>query len=397
MSVELQFADRFEGITGSAIREILKLLNRPGMISFGGGNPAASALEDEVVAELAHHVLKQDGKAILQYGATEGYAPLKAAICDWLAPLGFRPKPEEVLPITGSTQGIDLLSKALLNPGDVVLVENPSYLGALQTFRLYQANLIAAPTDEDGLVLDSLERLIQAHHPKVLYVIPTFQNPTGITLAAERRAPIAEMARKYGVLVIEDDPYRDLRYAGEALPAIKSYDTEGWVAHLSSFSKIISPGLRCGALTCRADLLRKAVISKQSTDVHTSTLTQAIVAEYLRQGRLPAHIADICQSYATQLHAMLGHLADFPEGTWYTKPKGGLFVWVRLPGLDAQALLERCLERNVAFVPGTHFFREGGHPDTLRLNFSNSTIDQIHTGMVILRQTVAEMLAEAAK
>lgn len=389
----LQFADRFEGITGSAIREILKLLNRPGMISFGGGNPAASALEEDVISEIAQTVLAKNGKAILQYGATDGYQPLREALSDWLTGFGFRAQPEEILPITGSTQGVDLLAKALINPGDVVLVENPSYLGTLQALRLYQAKLVPVPTDEGGIIVEELERLMRQHRPKMLYVIPTFQNPTGITLSPERRPRIAELAAKYGVLTLEDDPYRDLRYEGEELPAIKSFDAEGWVAHLSSFSKIISPGLRCGALTCRPDLLRKAVIGKQSTDVHTSTLTQAVVAEYLRQGRLPAHIAAIRESYAAQMRAMLDLLATFPEGTRYTRPQGGLFLWAQLPGgLDAEALLRTAIERNVAFVPGTHFYCEGGHTDTLRLNFSNSSLEQIGIGMYTLREVVAESL-----
>jgi 2-aminoadipate transaminase len=393
---ELRFAERFDGITGSVIRGILGTLGKPGMISFGGGNPSADTLEESVIAALAERVLARDGKAILQYGATEGYEPFKEALCDWLEPpLGYRPRPEEVLPVTGSTQGIDLIAKALIDPGDAVLVENPSFLGALQAFRLYQAKLIPVTTDGGGLVLDEAERLMRAHKPKMLYVIPTFQNPTGVTLAAERRAPLAEMAARHGVLVLEDDPYRDLRYAGDPLPAIKSYDTEGWVAHLSSFSKIISPGLRCGALTCRPDLLRKAVIGKQSSDVHTSTLTQAIIAEYLRDGRLPAHVAALCERYGAGMRAMQDHLAAFPKGTRYTKPQGGLFLWAQLPGgLDATKLFSRAIERKVAFVPGTHFFCDGGHPDTLRLNFSNSSPAQIDAGMLALREATEEMTAE---
>ena len=391
---ELRLADRFSGVTGSAIREILGMLGKPGMISFGGGNPASDALEEGVIAALAERVLARDGKAILQYGATEGYGPLKEELCSWLEPLGFRPRPEEVLPTTGSTQGMDLLAKALINPGDAVLVENPSYLGALQALRLYQAKLIPVPTDGGGLLLDDAERLMREHKPKMLYVIPTFQNPTGVTLAAERRAPLAEMAARHGVLVVEDDPYRDLRYMGDPLPAVKSYDQkgqEGWVAHLSSFSKIISPGLRCGALTCRPDLLRKVVIGKQSNDVHTSTLTQAIVAEYLRDGRLPAHLAALRGRYGAGMHAMQDHLAAFPKGTRYTKPQGGLFLWAQLPGgLDATQLLSRAIERNVAFVPGAHFFCDGGHFDTLRLNFSNSSPAQIDAGMLALRELLME-------
>jgi 2-aminoadipate transaminase len=389
---ELRFADRFNGVTGSAIREILSMLGKPGMISFGGGNPSSDALEEGVIAALAERVLARDGKAILQYGTTEGYGPLKEELCGWLEPLGFRPSPQEVLPVTGSTQGIDLLAKALINPGDAVLVENPSFLGTLQALRLYQARLVPVPTDGGGLMLDEAERLMREHKPKMLYVIPTFQNPTGVTLAAERRAPLAEMAARHGVLVLEDDPYRDLRYAGNPLPAVKSYDREGWVAHLSSFSKIISPGLRCGALTCRPDLLRKAVVGKQSSDVHTCTLTQAIVAEYLREGRLPAHVAAIREMYGARMSAMQDHLAAFPKGTRYTRPQGGLFLWAQLPGgFDATQLLPRAIERNVAFVPGTHFFCDGGHLDTLRLNFSNSSPAQIDAGMLALRETIMEM------
>jgi len=388
---ELRFASRFDGITGSAIREILGMLGKPGMISFGGGNPASDTLEEGVIAALAERVLARDGKAILQYGATEGYAPLKEALCDWLENFGFRPRPEEVLPITGSTQGIDLVAKALIDPGDVVLVENPSFLGALQVFRLYQAKLIPAPTDGGGLLLEEAERLIQQHKPKILYVIPTFQNPTGVTLAAERRGPLAQMAARHGVLVLEDDPYRDLRYTGDPLPAVKAYDQEGWVAHLSSFSKIISPGLRCGALACHPDLLRKVVIGKQSSDVHTSTLTQAIVADYLRDGRMPGQLAAIRAMYAARMHAMLDQLAAFPKGTRYTKPQGGLFLWAQLPGgLDAKVVFQRAIERNVAFVPGAHFFCDGGHTDTLRLNFSNSTPAQIDVGMRTLREILME-------
>ena len=223
----------------------------------------------------------------------------------------------------------------------------------------------------------------------MLYVIPTFQNPTGKTLALERRRPIAELAAKYGVVVAEDDPYRDLRYMGEALPSIKSFDREGWVVFLGSFSKIISPGLRVGFMAGDARILRKCTIGKQSADVHTANLNQAIVDQFLRQNLLPAHIASICNSYREQLGAMLEELRAFPEGTRYTRPEGGLFVWVELPsGIDAKELLEQAVARHVAYVPGTHFYCDGGHDSTLRLNFSNSTIPQIHEGMAVLRELI---------
>ena len=389
----IRFADRFNGITGSAIRAILKLMVKPGMISFGGGNPAASALEEEVIANISRDVLLKDGKAILQYGATDGYNPFKQEVATWLEGMGIKAAPEQILPITGSTQGIDLLAKALINPGDVVLVESPTFLGTLQALKLYQAKLVPVPTDEGGIVLDDLEALIKKHHPKMLYIIPTFQNPTGRTLALERREPIARMAAQYGVVVLEDDPYRDLRYAGTALPAIKSFDQEGWVVHMASFSKLISPGLRIGAAVCDQPIMGKLIFGKQANDVHTSNLTQAIVAEYLHRGLMKDHVASICQSYALQMNRMLYHLETFPDTT-FTRPEGGLFLWAELPKqIDALALSTTAIDRRVAYVPGTHFYCENGtHLNTIRLNFSNSTLEKIDEGMDILRNLVRESM-----
>ena len=388
----LTFARRFDGVSGSAIREIFKMIARPGMISFAGGNPALSALPDETVARLAREVLEQDGKRILQYGATEGYPPFLESLMAYVqAQLGC--DIPAVLPVTGSTQAMDLLCKALINPGDVILVENPSFLGNLQCMHLYEAQLVPVESDDHGLIPEKVEEAMRRHHPKMLYVIPTFQNPTGKTLALERRRPIAELAAKYGVVVAEDDPYRDLRYTGEKLPSIKSFDREGWVVFLGSFSKIISPGLRVGFMAGDARILRKCTIGKQSSDVHTANLNQAIVDQFLRQNLLPSHIASICNSYREQLGAMLEELRAFPEGTRYTRPEGGLFVWVELPsGIDAKELLEQAVARHVAYVPGTHFFCDGGHENTLRLNFSNSTIPQIHEGMAVLRELIEQAI-----
>jgi len=386
----LRYASRFDGVTGSAIREIFKMIAKPGMISFAGGNPAKSALPDEVCAQIAQEVLAKDGKAILQYGATEGYAPLLESLKAYAEEqLGC--ELPAVLPVTGSTQAMDLLCKALINPGDVILVENPTFLGNMQCMHLYEAKLVPVESDENGILLDKLEEAIQKHHPKMLYTIPTFQNPTGRTLAADRRQPIAEMAAKYGMVVAEDDPYRDLRYSGTPLPSIKSYDKEGWVVFLGSFSKIISPGLRVGFMAGDPRILRKCTIGKQSADVHTSNLTQAIVDQFLRRNLLPDHIRTICASYKEQMDAMMEELNTFPAGTTYTKPEGGLFIWVELPEhINVLDLLQKCVERHVAYVPGTHFFCDGGHMNTLRLNFSNSTVEQIHTGMAVLREVIAE-------
>ena len=365
-SSSLHFAHRFDQVSGSAIREIFKVIAKPGMISFAGGNPSVTALPDEKVSELAVKVLKENGKALLQYGATEGYPPFVEALHQYITEtVGFQP--EAVLPVTGSTQAMDLLCKALIDPGDTILVENPSFLGNLQCMRLYQANLIPVASDEQGLLPEDLEEKIRRYQPKMLYTIPTFQNPTGRTLSFERRKAIAELASRYHMIVAEDDPYRDLRYSGEKLPAIKCFDTDDWVVFLGSFSKTISPGLRVGYLSGRPDLIRKCTVGKQSSDVHTANLNQAI------------------------LDRMLGHLQEISGLVRFTKPEGGLFVWAELPeNMDAKALLNKAIEQKVAFVPGTHFFVDGGHENTLRLNFSNSTLEQIDQGMNILKDLILQ-------
>lgn len=390
----LTFAERFDGISGSAIRAIFKVLGKPGMISFAGGNPSEEALPDATCAELARQALLEDGKRILQYGATEGYPPFVESLCRYLGDtLGFTAAPANVLPITGSTQGMDLLCKAFVNPGDTILVESPTFLGNMQTQRIYQANVVPVESDADGLRPDALLAAVKRWRPKLLYVIPTFQNPTGTTLAADRREPIARMAAEYGFLVAEDDPYRDLRYRGEALPPIKTYDETGHVVYMGSFSKIISPGLRVGYLYGQEEIVRKCAIGKQGTDLHTPGLTQAIVDRFLRQGLLGPHIESILPGYRAKLDAMLAELRAFPEGTRFTTPDGGLFTFVTMPaGFDAGAVFQRAVERGVAYVPGTSFFPDGGHVNTLRLNFSNSTLEHIHTGMGVLRELFAEAL-----
>ena len=392
MSEKVAFAHRFDTVTGSAIREIFKVIAQPGMISFAGGNPAASALPDELVSKYCVQVLQENGKAILQYGATEGYAPLLESLKAYLQDM-LKIDIPAVLPVTGSTQAMDLLCKAFIDPGDAILVENPSFLGNMQCMKLYQANMIPLESDDEGIIIESLEKMAKEYHPKLLYIIPTFQNPTGKTLSPERRKKVAELASKYNFIVAEDDPYRDLRYSGEPLPSIKSFDTDGHVVFMGSFSKIISPGLRVGYMVGTEEIIRKCTIGKQSSDVHTSNLTQAVVDRFLRDNVLPGHIASICASYRDQMNAMLEELESFPVGTKWTKPQGGLFIWVELPvGLDALEILQKAIEKKVAFVPGTHFCADGGHENTLRLNFSNSSIEQIRTGMAALREIIAASL-----
>ncbi len=387
---ESLFAEHMRPITGSAIREIFKLLAKPGMISFAGGNPSNTALEPEVVSGLAQEALSQYGTALLQYGATDGFNPFRESAAEFLRTAQVNCEAKDILPTQGGTQAFDVLLKALINPGDAVLCESPTFLGAIQAMREYNAKLVPMPTDHEGVIVEAAEELIKKHRPKLMYVIPTFQNPTGITLSLERRRALAALASKYGVVIAEDDPYRDLRYTGDALPPIQSFDEEGWVVYMSSFSKYVAPGLRVGAAAVRNPLLlRKMVIGKQSADTHSPLLTQAIVDAYLRKGLMPAHLARICADYKVQLDAMLDGFKYFPEGTVHTVPQGGLFVWAALPeGMDAMKVFTAAVENNVAFVPGTHFYTEGGHMNTLRLNFSMSDIPTINAGMERLGRVI---------
>ena len=387
---DIGFAHRFEQVTGSAIREIFKVIEQPGMISFAGGNPSPDALPDDTVAELAEYVIKNDGKRLLQYGATEGYAPFVESLKSYTEHMLGVGIPA-VLPVTGSTQAMDLLCKALIDPGDNVLVENPSFLGNLQCLKLYQANLIPVQSDSEGLLIDDLEEKIRDYKPKMLYTIPTFQNPTGKTLPDDRRKAVARLANQYGMIVAEDDPYRDLRYDGEDLRSIKYYDEGGWVMFLGSFSKIISPGLRVGYIAGDTSVIRKCTIGKQSTDVHTANLNQAIVDQFIRRNLLPNHIRSICRGYGEKMRQMLNCLEQFPKDVRFTHPQGGLFIWAEMPvGTDTVQMLQKAVEHKVAYVPGTYFCADGGHMNTLRLNFSNSTPEQIERGMRILNRIVSE-------
>ena len=388
---DIRFASRFDGISGSAIREIFKLLAVPGMISFAGGNPSPDSLPGETCGKLAEELLREKGRVLLQYGATEGYAPLRESLTGYIREsFGVEAAQETILPTTGSTQGMDLLCKALIDPGDAVIIEDPTFLGNMQCMKLYQARLVPVPSDEDGMDTDALEEAIRREHPKMIYVIPTFQNPTGRTLSLERRKRVAELAEKYGVVVAEDDPYRDLRYTGNALPSVKSFDRAGMLALLGSFSKVISPGLRVGFMNADPLILRKCTIGKQSSDVHTALLNQAIVDRYLRDGLLKPHVKEICDMYRRQLNAMMDCLKTLSGVEEYTRPEGGLFVFARLrEGMNAAELLLRCVERKAAYVPGTHFYANGGHENTFRLNFSMSTVDEIRRGMAVLDEVFA--------
>ncbi len=394
----MQIAERMQGVTGSAIRELFKLLGDPAIISFGGGNPAKECFPKEEIRNIADELLRDKADILLQYGATEGYLPLRKAYIEKILPdLGLSAELDNVLALTGSMQGLDLICKAVINPGDVILVEEPSFLGALQTFRVAQAKLVPVPLHTDGIHVDELEAIVEEYRPVMFYTIPTFQNPTSWISGIEARKAIARLAAEYDMLVIEDDPYAALRFGGEKLPTIKSFDTSDNVILLSSFSKTISPGLRVALCCGNKELIRKLTIAKQGSDTHSPNLNQAIIAEYLNRDLLPSHIKEISAVYANSAKIMTDSMEKyFPEWVHYEKPIGGLFIWCTLPdGWDAAELFKRAVERKVAFVTGAPFFvTPGKGNNTFRLNFSAEPEARIRQGIQTIGELLHEMNAE---
>ena len=389
---ERRFAKRLQNMGGNVIREILKLTQQPDIISFAGGNPAADTFPSEILAEISREVILRD-RNVLQYGTTEGYMPLREYVADWVKSIGINAKPTDVLIMSGSQQGLDLLGKAFLDPGDKVVVESPTYLAALQIFKTYQASFSVVRCDANGVDIDELEATIVRDKPKIVYLVPTFQNPTGITLSLERRRQVAELVAKYEVVTIEDDPYGLLRYEGEELPSIKSFDKNGEIVYFGSFSKLVSPGLRVGFAIGSTAIIQKMTIGKQGTDVHTSNLSQVMIHEFCKRGLLMPHIEDIKVKYARKLAIMKEQLKLFPDNIEWTSPQGGLFIWGELPeSVDATELLQEALKEKVAFVPGASFYAEGGHANTIRLNFSNASEEMIREGMTRLAKVYNEFV-----
>jgi 2-aminoadipate transaminase len=401
-----RYAMRTRGITSSAIRDLLTITQKPGMISFAGGLPAPDVFPVERFEEACHKVLSQQAASALQYGATEGYEPLRDLIANNMARYGIRAKVENVLITSGSQQALDLIAKLFINRGDRVLVEAPTYLGALQAFNMYGAEYVSVPIDANGLCTDQLEMPLRSR-PKFMYVLPNFQNPAGTTLSEGRRHELVSLADKYGVPIVEDDPYGQLRYEGEHLPSLVVLDREnlcrdngysiGNVIYLSTFSKTLAPGLRLGWIVAPPDIISKLAELKQGADLHTSTFTQFLAYEVARDGFLDKHVKVIRQIYRERRDVMLQALKEFfpPAVTW-THPQGGLFLWVTLPvGLDIQAVFKSALEQNVAFVPGDSFYANdsGEGSRHMRLNFSNAAPEQIREGIRRLSTAVKNHLA----
>ena len=396
----LQFADRLNNVETSAIRELFKLLGKPGIISFAGGFPDSALFDVEGIRAASNAALDQEPGAALQYGATEGYQPLREQLSQFMASKGAQDvAPESLIVTTGSQQALDLLGKTLISPGDKVIVEGPTFLATIQCFRLYGAELISAPIDAHGVKTDELEKLIAEHKPKFVYLIPTFGNPSGATLSLERRKQVLEMAVRHQTLVVEDDPYGDL-YFGEAPPpsllalSAQVPGSRELLAHCGSLSKVLSPGLRVGWMIAPPELLAKATMCKQFSDAHTSTFAQATAAQYLKAGRMPATLAKVRAVYTERAQAMGDALRkDLGDAIAFVQPQGGLFVWARLTGAggkvnDGNVFAKRAIEKGVAFVPGTPFFC--AHPDhaTLRLSFATADVDKIREGVARLAQAL---------
>ena len=393
MPFNTPFADRLNNVETSAIRELFKLLGRPGIISFAGGFPDSALFDVDGIREAVNAALTEEPGAALQYGATEGYNPLREQLAAFMSSKGNQGvTANDLIVTTGSQQALDLLGKTLVSPGDKVIVEGPTFLATIQCFRLYGAQLISAPVDGNGVKTDQLEKLIEEHKPKFVYLIPTFGNPSGAMLSLERRNKVLEMAVKHNTLIVEDDPYGDL-YFGEAPPpsllalSASVPGSRERLVHCGSLSKVLSPGLRVGWMVGPAELLAKATMCKQFSDANSSTFAQATAAQYLKAGRMDANLSRARAVYAERARTMCDALhTELGEAFDFVAPKGGLFVWGRLTGAhgklqDSQAYAQRAIEQGVAFVPGVPFYCERPDPAALRLSFATSDVDKIREGV----------------
>ena len=394
--MEFKLAGRMAGIKASEIREILKITERPEVISFAGGLPAPELFPIEEIKRVAHTVLDEAGAKALQYSTTEGYEPLRVWIARRMnARLGTAFGADNIMITNGSQQALDLSGKLFLDKGDVVLCESPTYLAAITALRAYECDFEEIPTDEEGMIMADLERALQTRERvKLIYVIPDFQNPSGRTWSLARRKELARLAAQYEIAVLEDNPYGELRFEGEFLPSVKSFDHANCVVCTGTFSKIFCPGYRVAWVAGDKDLIRKYVLLKQGTDLQCNTLAQMEIAKYLELYDIDAHIETIRRVYGKRRDCMVrGMEREFPQGVSFTRPQGGLFAWVELPPeVNARDVLIQSLERDVAFVPGGAFFPNGGKENTFRLNFSNMPEERIDEGMARLGSVLRDFI-----
>lgn len=401
---ETRYALRARGLTSSIIRELLKFTQRPEVISFAGGLPAAEYFPVERFQEACARVLAENAHQALQYSPTEGYPPLREMIAARMRDQGICATVENVMITSGSQQALSLIGALMINPGDHILVEQPSYLGALQAFATYQASYVGVPADDDGIIVDHVPEMLR-HGPKFMYILPNFQNPSGVSISRERRAALIRLAQQQGVPIIEDDPYGELRFEGDPLPSLVAVDADlagnngdcytGNVIYLSTFSKTLAPGLRTAWVVATPEVIARLVQMKQGADLHTSTFNQMMIYEVAQDGFIDDHVATLRRVYGQRRDVMLDAMAEFmPDDVRWTHPEGGLFLWMHLPdGVDMQALFENAIERNVAFVPGHAFFTIPNPPSTGRLNFSNMSEDLIVEGIRRLAASVKDIQA----
>ena len=404
---EYRYAHRMKKMGSSVIRELLKLTEQPDIISFAGGLPAPKVFPLKEFQSACNVVLENDGPQALQYSTTEGYLPLREMIARHTARYSVKVNADNIMITSGSQQALDFIGRLFLNRGDYIVVESPTYLGAIQAWNAYGAQYIPVRSDENGMIVDELEAALRIG-PKFIYVLPNFQNPSGSTLSLERRKQLIELADKYGVPIVEDDPYGQLRYEGEHIPSVVSLDSDfrgengghysGNVIYLSTFSKLLAPGLRLAWVIAPPEVIRKLVMTKQAADLHTSSFNQYVAHEVAKGGFLDEHVKVIRATYKERRDVMIEMMEEmFPESVTWTKPHGGMFLWGILPeGMDAADVLKRAIEKKVAFVPGAAFHPTGGGENTMRLNFSYSDPDTIREGVTRLGTTLKEVIKETA-
>jgi 2-aminoadipate transaminase len=399
---EHRYAQRTQRMKGSAIRELLKFSERPDVISFGGGMPAPEIFPVKEFQEACIRVLQNNGPQALQYSTTEGYLPLRKYLVDTMGKCGINITPDNILITSGSQQALDLIGKIFINHGDRILVENPTYLGALQAWNAYGAEYVAVQSDENGLNTDYLEEALR-YGPKFIYVLPNFQNPTGVSLTMERRERLVELADRFGVPIIEDDPYGQLRYEGDDCPPVEVIDSNtrsqsglytGNVIYMSTFSKILAPGIRLAWIVAPQEVISKLVTAKQGMDLNTATFNQYVAYEVTKDGFIDRYVPTIRKMYHERRDCMLDALTEhMPDGVKWTHPEGGLFLWATLPGkLDSVEIFKEAVEQKVAFVPGESFYATGGGKNTMRLNFSYCTPDKINEGIARLGNVIKKAL-----
>lgn len=394
------FSERAKEMRASEVRELLKLLLVPDMISFAGGLPNPESFPVELVREIACDVLDKDGAKALQYGITEGHAPFREVLAEWMNKKGMKVSKDNMLVVSGSQQVIDLMAKVFIDPRDTVVVSAPTYLAGLTGFGALQASFESIPLDSNNMRVDILEERLaknakRGNRPKIVYVLPNFHNPAGVTMPEKSRRKLVELAAEYDFIILEDDPYGELRYVGKDIPPIKSFDDEGRVVYMSTFSKILSPGLRVGWVAADVEILKKLIISKQSTDVCTNVLGQRIAHEYVARGHVGPQVERIKRLYGRKLKVMLEAMTEFmPEGVTWERPEGGMFLWVTLPsGVDPDDLLKKALKKRVAFVQGKAFFadpRDGSN--NIRLNFTFPDDEKIVEGLRRLGSVINQEL-----